>query len=127
MLVQESYRGKIDDDGDFQVLAQLVNRIMNPAAFEDDYRLVEPRAGDLNNRELSMEELTVPSQTGIRDFMEWVNRLPEREPPTYLGLPANADKMLLVGQAQSTIKNLQSMSGLLNEGEAVIAEVAEVL
>ena len=127
MLVQESYRGKIDDDGDFQVLAQLVNRIMNPAAFEDDYKLAEPRAEDSNNRELSMEELTVPSQTGIRDFMEWVNRLPEREPPTYLGLPASADKVLLVGQAQSTIKNLQSMSGLLDEGEAVIAEVAEVL
>ncbi len=62
----------------------------------------------------------------MRDFMEWVQRLPEREPPTYLGLPANADKVLLVGQAQSTIKNLQYMVSLLEEAEPVIAEMAEV-
>ena len=58
----------------------------------------------------------------MKDFMEWVNRLPEREPPTYLGLPANAEKLLLVGHGRDTIANLARITELLDESEQLSAE-----
>ena len=66
--------------------------------------------------------LELPSSTGWREFMGWVNDLPEREPPTYLGLPANAEKLLLVGQAKEMVGNLKLIMNMLDEGEHVMAE-----
>ena len=54
--------------------------------------------------------------------MAWVNKLPEREPPTYLGLPANAEKLLLVGHAKRMIGDLTRVTELLDEGEQLMAE-----
>jgi dynein heavy chain 1 len=41
--------------------------------------------------------------------------LPEREPPTYLGLPGNAEKMLLVAQARKMVADLKLIVGILDE------------
>lgn len=58
------------------------------------------------------------------EFMAWVNKLPEREPPTYLGLPANAEKLLLVDHGKVMIDNLDTITGILEEGEHVMADAA---
>lgn len=134
LLIQESYGGKVDDEEDFQTLARLVAQVMTPAAFEDNHHLVEPQSVDDGDGDGDggrsgqrvVDGLVVPAGTSVRDFLEWINRLPEREPPVYLGLPANADRMLLVGQARSTIKNLQYISGLLDEGEHIMRDATEV-
>jgi dynein heavy chain 1 len=120
-LITETYGGKIDDEGDFARLAQLVNSSLTPAAYDIGHKLVEGVAGsDLDKGEDG--GLTVPSGTGMKEFMEWTNRLPEREPPTYLGLPANAEKLLLVGLGKSMIQNLGKITELLDEGEQLMAE-----
>lgn len=113
-LITETYGGKIDDEGDFSQLRSIVERIFTPAAFDDDYKLVDT----------SDEPLFVPQGTKMVQFMDWVNRLPEREPPTYLGLPANAEKLLLVGHGKGMIKNLGMVIGMLEDGEKVMAEAA---
>lgn len=113
-LVTETYGGKVDDIGDFQQLESLVNSFFTPVAFEDDYKLVSGVEND--------ECLILPSTTGIRDFVEWVNRLPEREPPTYLGLPANAEKLLLVGHGNKVISDLSRVTTLLDEGEQLMVD-----
>jgi len=59
----------------------------------------------------------------MAEFMKWVNALPEREPPTYLGLPANAEKLLLVDQGSVMIQNLGTITEMLEEGESMV-EVA---
>lgn len=111
-LVTETYGGKIDDNGDFQQLASLVDKFFTPAAFEDDYKLMSGVEND--------ECLLLPSSTSFRDFTEWVNRLPEREPPTYLGLPANAEKLLLVGHGKEMISDVSRVTTLLDEGEQLM-------
>lgn len=68
------------------------------------------------------EGLTVPSGTGVQDFMEWINKLPEREPPTFLGLPANAEKLLLVGHGRDAITNAARITEMLDEGEQFMGE-----
>jgi len=113
-LVTEMYGGKIDDEGDFRTLAALVEQCMTPVAFEDNFKIVK-------DTEVSVG-LELPSATGWKDFMGWVNDLPEREPPTYLGLPANAEKLLLVGQAGAMVGNLKRVLNMLDEGEQVMAE-----
>jgi len=105
-LITETYGGKIDDESDFALLRSLVDSVFTPAAFENDHKLVDGE-----------HSLYVPHGTGMPQFMEWVNKLPEREPPTYLGLPSNAEKLLLVGQGNGLLANVGLISGLLEDGE----------
>ncbi|KAF7869712.1 hypothetical protein EAF04_004496 [Stromatinia cepivora] len=119
-LIVETYGGKIDDEGDFARLTQLVHSFMTPAAYDIGHKLVEGVAGD----ESETGNLVVPSGTTMRDFTDWVKKLPEREPPIYLGLPANAEKLLLVGQGRSMIQNLSKITEILDEGEQIMAEAA---
>lgn len=119
ILVTETYGGKIDNEGDFQQLRHLVDRCLTPEAYDDDYQLVEGTQD--RDGGTSAGGLTVPSGTGMTGFLKWVNELPEREPPTYLGLPANAEKVLLVGQGKQMIQNLARVTEALDEGEQVMA------
>lgn len=111
-LVTETYGGKIDDEGDFKLLGQLVTQSLTPHAYDSDHKLVNGPDGGL----------MVPSGTSLQDFMAWIHKLPEREPPTYLGLPANAEKLLLVGLGRSLIGNLQKVLQLLDEGEQLVMD-----
>ena len=116
-LVTETYGGKIDDEGDFKLLMQLVHSFLTPSAFEIGHKLVEGSDDGVT------AGLVVPSGTSLQEFMGWIQKLPEREPPTYLGLPANAEKLLLVGLGQSLIGNLKRVTDLLDEGEQLVTEV----
>jgi dynein heavy chain 1 len=113
-LITEMYGGKVDDSDDFQQLERLVHSFLTPATFEADYKLVEGVEND--------ECLILPGETGLPAFVEWVNKLPEREPPTYLGLPANAEKLLLVGHGKKMISDLARITSLLDEGEQLMID-----
>ena len=115
-LIIETYGGKIDDEGDFKQLRQLVEGVLTPQAYDDDHKLVEGRESE------GEAGLVVPGGTGMKGYMQWVNNLPEREPPTYLGLPANAEKLLLVGHGKNMIGNLAKVREILDEGEQLMAE-----
>ena len=116
MLITEMYGGKIDDEDDFELLGRLVYKVFDSAAFEDDHQLAQGGERD--------QGLTVPSGRTVQDFSTWVGKLPEREPPTYLGLPPDAEKVLLVGQGQRMIKDLERIFDLLAEEEQLAASTA---
>ena len=113
------YGGKVDNEDDFEQLKEIVKEVVDPAAYELNHQLVQPREND--------DGLKVPSGTTMPDFMAWVAKLPEREPPTYLGLPANAEKLLLVEQGQVVIGDLKRVSDMLDEDELEMVEAAETL
>ena len=83
---------------------------MTEEAFEPDHDIV---AG-LHSEKIQ-NKLILPDGTGWDEFKEWVRKLPEREPPTYLGLPGNAEKLLLVGQAKGMMADLSLILGILDE------------
>ncbi|RXG49840.1 hypothetical protein VDGE_00518 [Verticillium dahliae] len=115
-LITETYGGKIDDEGDFRQLNSLVESFLTPAAYDIGHKLVEGPDGSEEG------SLVVPSGTSLPEFTAWIHKLPEREPPTYLGLPANAEKLLLVGLGRSLIGNLKKVMDTLDEGEQLMAE-----
>jgi dynein heavy chain 1, cytosolic len=113
-LVTEMYGGKIDDEADHKLLANLVGKFLTPDAYEAGHRLVDDRE--------TATSLVVPDGTSLGEYMEWIQNLPEREPPTFLGLPANAEKLLLVALGASMISNVGKVADLLDEGEQIMAE-----
>lgn len=122
-LITEIYGGKVDNEADFKQLSELVNSFLTPEAFENDHKLV--KGAPREEAEFYSEgdgSLIVPEGNEMKDFMEWVNSLPEREPPTYLGLPANAEKLLLVGHGRKTIANLARITEILDETEQLTEE-----
>lgn len=112
-LVRITYGGKIDDDGDYQVLDDLVDKTLAVHAFEHDHRLIEDAEGGT---------LVVPSDGSLQAFMTWINKLPEREPPTYLGLSANAEKLLLAAQSKEVVDRTRYIGQRLDEGEQLMDE-----
>ena len=116
----EMYGGKIDDEQDFAALNALIEAIMTPRAFDDEYDIV--RDIQIAGQGKATDSLILSSGTGWKEFMEWVNSLPEREPPTYLGLPANAEKLLLEGQAKKMVHDLKDILKMLDEGDQLMAE-----
>ncbi|KAF2488243.1 dynein heavy chain, N-terminal region 2-domain-containing protein [Neohortaea acidophila] len=119
VLITEMYGGKIDDAEDFEALRTLVGKTITVDAFEEGFNVIGEVAGDAS------VGMALPSGTTKKDFLQWVQELPEREPPTYLGLPSNAEKLLLVAQAEEMLKNLKTVMGGLDEGEHVMAEAGE--
>lgn len=112
-LIRITYGGKIDDDGDYQVLDNLVDSTLDVHAFELDHKLVEDTEDGA---------LTVPSDGSLQAFLTWINKLPEREPPTYLGLSANAEKLLLAAQSKEVVDQTRSIGQRLDEGEQLMDE-----
>ncbi|KAK3068938.1 dynein heavy chain, partial [Teratosphaeriaceae sp. CCFEE 6253] len=120
VLVAAMYGGKVDDAEDMKQLEALVDKALTAEAFEEGFNLIGEVAGDASIG------VPLPAGTTRNDFVQWVKELPEREPPTYLGLPANAEKLLLVAQAEEMLKNLRTVMNVLDEGEHIMAEVSEV-
>ena len=121
-LVTETYGGKIDDEEDFEQLRQLVTKFLTPEAYDDDHMLVQGMQDGDGDGDTSVGGLMVPGGTGMKGYLKWVEQLPEREPPTYLGLPANAEKLLLVGHGKKMIQNLSKITEVLDEGEQLMGE-----
>ncbi|TKX19773.1 dynein heavy chain [Elsinoe australis] len=125
VLVTEMYGGKIDDEHDFALLARLVSLFLVEDAFDEDFDILA-RMRDLAGEDEADEDtkgktLMLPSGTGKEVFERWVvEELPEREPPGYLGLPGNAEKLLLVGQGAEMVRQVRVVMGVLDEGEVEI-------
>lgn len=112
-MVTEMYGGKIDNEEDFATLGAIVDNFMTPAAFDSDHDIL--RGLQANDQTGEGASLALPDGTQWPDFMDWVQKLPEREPPTYLGLPGNAEKLLLVGQAKQMLGNLSLILGIMDQ------------
>jgi dynein heavy chain 1 len=115
-LITETYGGKIDDEDDFALLSGIVSSVFTVSAFEVGHKIVAGIAGS------GGDDLIMPSGTSMAEFMGWIGRLPEREPPTYLGLPANAEKLLLVELATNVISNVARVAEVLDEAQQMVGE-----
>jgi dynein heavy chain 1 len=93
-LVRDTvYGGKIDNPVDQELVASLAATYLCPAVFSPEFKF--------EGRELTCDKFT------MEDLSEWIARLPDVEPPEWLGLPPSATTMVLEQTAQRTITMLQ--------------------
>ncbi|RUP48413.1 dynein heavy chain [Jimgerdemannia flammicorona] len=87
LLKQSIYGGRIDNEFDQKLLDSFVDSLFTHRSYDLDFLLVDPKEEG--------KGLVIPEGTKMEHFMLWVSKLPDREPPTWLGLPSNAEKVLL--------------------------------
>lgn len=111
LMSQCIYGGKIDNDFDQRLLTMFVNKLFTKKSFEQDFVLV-PNADGSKGKNLTMPD-------GIRreQFVQWTDALPDTQSPTWMGLPNNAEKVLLTNQANEMIGKLLKMQLLEDDDE----------
>lgn len=106
ILIKDTiYGGKIDSEFDQKILDSFVNALFTPLSYETEFNLVAKREDG--------DKLSIPDGTKLPQFLGWVKQLPDQEPPHWLGLPGNAERVLMEAKGHSLvsrIKKLQSMS-----------------
>lgn len=89
LLSQSIYGGKIDNDFDQRLLHSFLMKLFTPRSFEADFALVANiDGGPDGNRHIIM-----PDGTRRDHFLKWVEALADRQTPSWLGLPNNAEKV----------------------------------
>ncbi|KAJ2157684.1 dynein heavy chain [Coemansia sp. RSA 552] len=106
LLVESVYGGRIDNEFDQHVLGSFVDRWFRADAYGVDFALV---SGE--------HQVLAPEGTAPEQFMRWCHALPENEPPTWLGLPPNAETLLLVNKAQRFIGDVRRLRSLMDDDD----------
>jgi len=122
LLSQSIYGGRIDNDFDQRLLESFISRLFSPKAYDADFLLTETgepvSLGELH----SDHGIPAPEGSRFEAFTSWAASLPDRQPPTWLGLPKNAEKVLLTSQGNSVLSKVQSMKNLSDDEEAAFSD-----
>ncbi|KAF8528024.1 dynein heavy chain protein 1 [Hysterangium stoloniferum] len=116
LVKQSVYGGRIDSDFDQRVLDAFVDRLFTAAAYNVGFNLVPHTDGQ--------QTLTIPDGTKMEHFMAWVQKLPDREPPSWLSLPPTAERVIAVSQGNSLLGKLRKMRALVDDDESELAATA---
>ncbi|XP_037072682.1 LOW QUALITY PROTEIN: dynein heavy chain, cytoplasmic-like [Pollicipes pollicipes] len=118
LLSQCIYGGKIDNDFDQRLLSSFLDKLFTPSSFDGDFALVAGAGAD--GTDISMPE-------GIRrdQFLQWVEQLSDRQTPAWLGLPNNAEKLLLTTRGTDMVSSLLRMQLLEDDGEVAYVDERE--
>jgi len=82
----------MDNAFDQRLLDTFLNKIFSPKSFDENFSLAKPE----NSGAIVAPEGTKPS-----DFQTWVaERLPPVQKPSFMGLPDNAETVLLAPKAE---------------------------
>ena len=121
LLSQCIYGGKIDNEFDQRLLASFLSKLFTPRSFEPDFALVAStkEEGDAAPCRIVMPE-------GIRrdQFLQWIEALSDRQYPAWLGLPNNAEKVLLTTRGTDMVAKLLKMQLLEDDDDDEADEAA---
>ncbi|ROT81449.1 Dynein heavy chain, cytoplasmic [Penaeus vannamei] len=111
LMSQCIYGGKIDNEFDQRLLTSFLCKLFTPKSFDPDFALVsnvDGKDGQITN-----------ASEGIRrdQFLHWVESLSDRQTPTWLGLPNNAEKVLLTNKGTDMLGKLLKMQVLEDDDE----------
>ncbi|CAO1413898.1 unnamed protein product [Diamesa tonsa] len=112
LLSQSIYGGKIDNDFDQRLLTSFCSKLFTAHSFEADFALVANV--DATN---GQRHITMPDGTRRDHFLKWIEALADRQTPSWLGLPNNAEKVLLTTRGTDLIMKLLKMQQLEDDDE----------
>ncbi|KPI98422.1 Dynein heavy chain, cytoplasmic [Papilio xuthus] len=113
LLSQCIYGGKIDNLFDQRLLHSFLCKLFTPKSFEADFALVANVDGATGNQ----RHITMPDGNRRDHFLKWIEDLSDRQTPSWLGLPNNAEKVLLTTQGSDLVSKLLKMQQLEDEEE----------
>merc|ERR1719320_1044590 len=106
------YGGKIDNEFDQRLLSSFLEKMFVPASFEGDFNLVSGVVVNGTQTNIKMPD-------GIRrdQFLSWVEQLEDQTSPDWLGLPNNAERVLLAQRGHDLVIKLLKMQQLDEDDE----------
>ncbi|CAK5084784.1 unnamed protein product [Meloidogyne enterolobii] len=104
LLSQCIYGGKIDNRFDQNLLETFLNKLFTQCLFDSNFVLIEDIDGNST-------PLVVPDETSTKDsLINWVHQIKAAQMPSWIGLPNNAEKVLLTERGQELLRKMLKMS-----------------
>ncbi|GLV39725.1 Dynein heavy chain 64C [Carabus blaptoides fortunei] len=116
LLSQSIYGGKIDNDFDQRLLQSFLSKLFTPRSFEGDFALVANVDGVAGGPG-GQRHITMPDGTRRDHFLKWIESLADRQTPSWLGLPNNAEKVLLTTRGTDLVSKMLKMQQLEDDDE----------
>ncbi|CAG8490206.1 1623_t:CDS:10, partial [Scutellospora calospora] len=116
LICVAGYGGRIDNEFDKRLLECFVNGLFAPGAYEFEFPLVDSE---------DSHKLTIPDGTKMEDFVKWVDDLPEREPPIWLGLPSNAERVLAKSKGYAMLVKIRKMKNTSDDEEVEFSKESD--
>ena len=106
LLSQSIYGGRIDNEFDQRLLQSFVERLFTKKSFESDFPLVTDVEG---------QPIKIPDGVRREQFIQWCEGLPDYQSPSWLGLPNNAERVILtnLGMYKISILSLGFLLSLI--------------
>uniref|UniRef100_A0A915BJF8 Dynein heavy chain, cytoplasmic n=6 Tax=Parascaris univalens TaxID=6257 RepID=A0A915BJF8_PARUN len=103
LLSQCIYGGKIDNHFDQKLLDCFLTKLFTPKSFDADRVLISNIDGKSTN-------LCIPDGHSREHLLLWVDSVHHLQLPNWLGLPNNAEKVLLTVRGEAMLANLLKVS-----------------
>ncbi|XP_066987022.1 dynein heavy chain, cytoplasmic isoform X2 [Macrobrachium rosenbergii] len=105
------YGGKIDNEFDQRLLSSILCKLFTPKSFDPEFPLI------CNVDGVENQNITMPDGIRRDQFLHWVENLSDRQTPSWLGLPNNAEKVLLTTRGTDMLGKLLKMQVLEDDDE----------
>jgi len=120
LMSQCIYGGKVDNSFDAKLLAAFLDNLFTVASFEGQLPLVKGMSSSGEGGDVGSEDIYLPEGSRREELLDWVARLPDSQSPSWLGLPNNAERVLLTNQGQEMISNTLKMQHLEEDEEELV-------
>ncbi|XP_054423711.1 cytoplasmic dynein 1 heavy chain 1 [Pteronotus mesoamericanus] len=114
LMAQSIYGGRVDNEFDQRLLNTFLERLFTTKSFDSEFKLACKVDGH--------KDIQMPDGIRREEFVQWVELLPDAQTPSWLGLPNNAEKVLLTTQGVDMISKMLKMQMLEDEDDLAYAE-----
>ena len=109
------YGGKIDNDFDQRLINNFLGHLFVPGTFEEGFTLVDNVPGFPGGK------IRIPEGIRRDEFITWVSKLPDQQMPSWLGLPNNADEVLLISEGAAVMNKTLKVHALVQQEEELLS------
>ncbi|XP_029806677.1 cytoplasmic dynein 1 heavy chain 1 [Suricata suricatta] len=114
LMAQSIYGGRVDNEFDQRLLNTFLERLFTTKSFDSEFKLACKVDGH--------KDIQMPDGIRREEFVQWVELLPDTQTPSWLGLPNNAERVLLTTQGGDMISKMLKMQMLEDEDDLAYAE-----
>ncbi|THD25348.1 Dynein heavy chain 1 cytosolic [Fasciola hepatica] len=115
LLGQSIYGGKIDNSFDQRLMETFLSVLFTEASFEHDFPLVRDVDGQVG------KNIVVPDGSSRDELLSWIHKLPDIQTPSWLGLPNNAEKVLLTNLGHEMTGNLLKLQEAVADDDSLVS------